>query len=189
MRLQELEGLVQAHTAGEGKSRFATRPSELSVRAPNLLPLSPFGQHFFTSKSFPSPLFHITPKQTLHPGISAQTCQSMSKERKRVCCVCVETSRPSRRLQTAVCIAIDRVNYCGPRKGLFSILKELTNRCIIIANEPPLNYICGSIMHPSGLQLLQSMALDLVHPLCHSPLLVEGRAVHVGITALLQQSA
>lgn len=68
---------------------------------------------------------------------SAQTCLLMSQGGEPVCCR-ASAGRPSRSLQTAVCNA--RVNYRSPREGLFSILKELTNQCIIIANELPLNY-------------------------------------------------
>lgn len=48
------------------------------------------------------------------------------------------------------------VNYSSPREGLFSILKELTNQCIIIANEPPLNSIRVSIIYSCALQPLPS---------------------------------
>lgn len=64
-----------------------------------------------------------------------------------------------------MCEADDRVNYRSPREGLFGILKELTNQCIIIANEPPLNYIPVSITHPGVLQPQASVALGLLNPL------------------------
>lgn len=48
------------------------------------------------------------------------------------------------------------VNYSSPREGLFSILKELTNQCVIIANEPPLNSIRVSIIYPCALQPVPS---------------------------------
>lgn len=70
-----------------------------------------------------------------------------------------------------MCEADDRVNYRSPREGLFSILKELTNQCIIIANEPPLNYIHVSITHPGVLQPQASVAPGLLNPLGQSQLL------------------
>lgn len=69
-----------------------------------------------------------------------------------------------------MCEADDRVNYRSPREGLFSILKELTNQCIIIANEPPFNYIRVSITHLGVLQPQASVAPGLLNPLGQSQL-------------------
>lgn len=82
------------------------------------------------------------------------------------------------------------VNYSSSRDGLFSILKELTNQRLIIANEPPLNYIRVSIIQAGALQPLPPWAPGLLNLFCYIRLLLgeDSGAAQVGTATLLKLS-